>query len=100
MSRTGGKPDREAEHLFDQFEIGLSLAIADQDPKNAAALEMLGCALTRVGRYDEALRIDQELARLRPKDATVHYNLACSHSLLDNMDEPWVFRSQNRVRGF
>ena len=87
MSRKAGKQDREADHLFDQFEIGLGLAVADQDPKNAPALEMLGCALTRVGRYDEALRIDQELAVLRPKDATVHYNLACSHSLLDNMDE-------------
>ena len=87
MPRPGGKRDREADLLFDQFEIGLGLAVADQDPRNAAALEMLGCALTRVGRYDEALRIDQELARLRPRDATVHYNLACSYSLLEHLDE-------------
>lgn len=86
-NKGGRKRDREAESLFDQFEIGLGLAISERDPKNAPALEMLGCALTRVGRYEEALRIDQELARLRPRDATVRYNLACSHSLLENMDE-------------
>jgi tetratricopeptide (TPR) repeat protein len=47
---------------------------------------MLGQALTRVGRHNEALEADLRLADLRPKDPVAFYNLACSYSNLENLD--------------
>ena len=37
--------------------------------------------------YKEGLELDKKLAELLPNDAMVHYNLACSYSLLGNLDE-------------
>ena len=45
------------------------------------ALQILGDDYTRRGRFTDGLKLDEELARLRPDDALVHYNLACSYSL-------------------
>lgn len=72
--------------LFDEFEIGLARAAAESNPANAMALQMLGGALTRARRHHEALDVDLRLAGLRPKDAIVQYNLACSYSLLKDVD--------------
>ena len=43
--------------------------------------------LTRLGRYDEGLQVDQRLVRLEPEEPIVHYNLACSLSLLGRIDD-------------
>ena len=37
--------------------------------------------------YEKGLQIDQQLAKMRPDDALVHYNLACSYSLLNRIGE-------------
>jgi hypothetical protein len=34
-----------------------------------------------------SLTVDEQLAKLRPNDATVLYNLACSYSLTDRLEE-------------
>jgi tetratricopeptide (TPR) repeat protein len=75
-----------AASIFDEFEIGLSRALAEADARNARALEMLGQALTRAGRHQEALQADLRLSVLRPKDPVAYYNLACSYSNLRNLD--------------
>jgi tetratricopeptide (TPR) repeat protein len=80
------REDHRARVLFSNFEVGLSRAVLDSNPRNARALEMLGQALTRVGRHNEALEADLKLADLRPKDPVAFYNLACSYSNLDNLD--------------
>jgi len=41
---------------------------------------------TRRDRYEDGLRIDERLARMRPQDPMVHYNLACSYSLTQQCD--------------
>jgi hypothetical protein len=41
---------------------------------------------TRHGRYIEGLMIDERLSRLRPGDSVVHYNLACSYSLTEQIE--------------
>ena len=83
-------PRRQDDHrsriLFSDFEVGLSRAVLDSNPRHARALEMLGQALTRVGRHNEALDADLRLASLRPKDPVAFYNLACSYSNLENLD--------------
>jgi tetratricopeptide (TPR) repeat protein len=50
------------------------------------ALQILGDDYTRRGRYVEGLKIDERLCKLRPDDALVHYNLACSYSLTVQLD--------------
>jgi tetratricopeptide (TPR) repeat protein len=55
--------------------------------ENLAALVELGAVLTRLGRYDEGLLVDQRLVRLEPEEPIVHYNLACSLSLLGRTDD-------------
>lgn len=42
---------------------------------------------TKAGRYEEGLAIDEQLSSLKSEDPIVHYNLACSYSLLNRVDE-------------
>ncbi len=75
-----------AKELFNTFEIGLSRAILEGDPRNTDALMMLGHALTRSGRHRDALGVDLRLIGLRPSDPVVFYNLACSYSQVEDLD--------------
>jgi predicted Zn-dependent protease len=45
----------------------------------------LGEIYTKKGRYAEGLRVDKRLSKLRPQNPIVHYNLACSLSLLEDI---------------
>lgn len=78
--------DARARSILSSFQVGLSKAVLESNPKDVRALEMLGQALTRSGKHDEALEADLRLAGLRPKDPIAFYNLACSYSHLDNLD--------------
>jgi tetratricopeptide (TPR) repeat protein len=78
--------DARARSILSTFEVGLSRAVLESNPQDVRALEMLGQALTRAGRHDEALEADLRLAGLRPKDPVAFYNLACSYSHLENLD--------------
>ena len=69
------------------FEISFYEKILQENPDFVDALIALGDTYTRRGRYEEGLKVDQRLARLKPDDPVVHYNLACSYSLL-KMAEP------------
>ncbi len=57
-----------------------------REPDYVDALQLLGDHYTQRGRYVEGLQVDERLARLRPDDALVFYNLACSYSLTDQFD--------------
>ncbi len=57
-----------------------------RDPGYVDALQLLGDHYTQRGRYAEGLKVDEGLARLRPADALVFYNLACSYSLTEQFD--------------
>jgi tetratricopeptide (TPR) repeat protein len=73
--------------IADEFQIGILEAALKGDEDNFNVLFELGNTYTRVGRYEDGLRIDLKLTRLRPEDPVVHYNLACSLSLLSRIDE-------------
>ncbi len=64
------------------FEISFYENLLKDNPDYIEALVALGDAYTRRERYEDGLKIDQRLARLRPDDPLIHYNLACSYSLL------------------
>ena len=48
---------------------------------------LLGEAYTRRGWYEKGLQLDLRLTQLRTHDAVAWYNLACSYSLLNRMEE-------------
>jgi tetratricopeptide (TPR) repeat protein len=80
------------------LEIVFLEGIVRRDPAYVEALQILGDDYTRRGRYVEGLNIDQRLTRLRPEDAVVHYNLACSYSLTDQID--LAFQALHAAIGF
>ena len=68
-------------------EISFLEGIVRRDSDYVEALQILGDAFTRRGEFPEGLKVDEQLARLRPDDALVHYNLACSYSLTEQVDQ-------------
>lgn len=56
-------------------------------PNSVDVLRVLGHLYTEMGLYSHGLNVDRRLVRLLPADPTVHYNLACSCSLLHMTDE-------------
>ena len=68
------------------FEISFYEKLLKKNPDFVNALIALAEAYTRIGRYKEGLKIDQRLVELKPDDPIVHYNLACSYSLLKMAD--------------
>jgi tetratricopeptide (TPR) repeat protein len=71
--------DLDQEILFFEGLVG-------RDDNYVEALQILGDDYTSRGRYAEGLKIDERLAKLRPDDSLVHYNLACSYSLTEQLD--------------
>ena len=68
------------------FEIQFYEELLARNPNFIQALSCLGEAYTRQGLYGNGLKIDQRLAALKPHDPTIHYNLACSLSLVGQVD--------------
>src|SRR6267143_3396335 len=68
------------------IEIGFIEGVVHRDPHYVEALQILGDDYTRRGKFENGLRIDEQLARLRPDDPTVLYNLACSYALVDQLE--------------
>ncbi len=81
------KLKKQLKALGDDFHIGILKAAASGNPGNFGILFELGNAYTHTGQYEDGLRIDRELIKLRPEDPVVRYNLACSLSLLGQLDE-------------
>ena len=74
------KATRQELRDMDQ-EILFLEGLVRRDENYVEALQILGDDYTRRDRHAEGLKIDERLCKLRPDDALVHYNLACSYSL-------------------
>jgi len=72
------------------FEIRFFEGIAHHDPDFIEALQILGDAYTKTGQWEKGLKIDERLARLCPDNSLVFYNLACSYSLLKQVEEAFA----------
>lgn len=79
------KPTREELRNLDQ-EIQFMEGLTRRDSCYIEALQILGDDYTRRGRFADGLRIDERLCKLRPESPSVHYNLACSYSLMEQLD--------------
>ena len=71
------------------FEIMFYNGLLEKNPNFAEALIALGELYTNIGMYKEGLIVDEKLVQLRPSDPVVHYNLACSYSLMNDVDKAY-----------
>ncbi|MBU6391189.1 MAG: tetratricopeptide repeat protein [Planctomycetes bacterium] len=69
-----------------EFTIWFFENIIEKNPNYVDCLMYLGNVYTANGMYEKGLMVDQKLSLLRPKDPMVHYNLACSYTLLKKID--------------
>jgi len=69
-----------------EFEIQFIEGILQRVPDFIQALTVLGDLYTKKGLYQKGLEIDLKLSSLRPDDPYILYNLACSYSLLKQID--------------
>lgn len=65
------------------FEIVFYENILKETPHFIEALSAIGDLYTRAGLWQKGLEVDIKLSHLRPEDAIVYYNLACSYALLN-----------------
>ncbi len=70
-----------------ELEIQFLERILERDPAHEDALRILGHVYTAVGQHEKGLEIDKRLVRLCPSDPAAFYNLACSLSLLGQLDK-------------
>src|SRR5690242_16255842 len=75
---------RESKDL--DIKIQFMEGIVRRDPAYVEALQLLGDHYTQRGRFDEGLKVDEQLSRLEPTNPLVFYNLACSYSLIGQVD--------------
>lgn len=68
------------------IEIEFLEGIVRRDPAYVDALQLLGDDYTKRGKYLAGLKVDKNLAVLRPRDPLVFYNLACSLCLTKEYD--------------
>ena len=72
-----------------KFEMAFYENVLKFSPDFIEALAVLAELYTKEGLVEKGLELDRRLARLRPNDAVVQYNLACSLSLTG--DVPGAF---------
>ena len=77
-----GKEKRELD-----IEIEFLSGLIERDPEYVEALQLLGDDFTKRGQFNDGLKIDEQLSRLLPEDSMVFYNLACSYSLTDRIND-------------
>ena len=75
---------RESRDL--DVKIQFMEGIVRRDPEYIEALQLLGDHYTQRGKYQQGLKVDEQLSRLEPRNPLVFYNLACSYSLTGEVD--------------
>jgi tetratricopeptide (TPR) repeat protein len=84
------------EHKRDlDFETRFYESVLRRDRSYVDVIELLGGLYTKQGRVAEGLKMDRRLVRLQPRNATAHYNLACS--LVLSKRKPDALRSLHRA---
>lgn len=70
-----------------EFEINFYEKILEERPNFIEALKMLAQLYTLTGQYNKGLELDKRLAQLLVCDPIIFYNLACSYSLMGDIDK-------------
>ncbi len=91
MTEKSFKPEKTVRKALDtegiRFDIGIYEYLNEKIPEDIETMSALAEAYTRSGRLDAGLQIDLKLIELDPNNPIVHYNLACSYSLLNRAEE-------------
>ena len=66
----------------DLVELEFLETVVRRIPKDVAVWKALADLYTRVGRYEDGLRLDRKLSRACPDEPLVWYNLGCSLALV------------------
>jgi tetratricopeptide (TPR) repeat protein len=74
------------EKVHQDFEGDFYRKALEYEPENVDILVFLGDAFAKRGQIEDGLEIDKRLVRVCPTEPTYFYNLACSHSLLNQID--------------
>jgi predicted Zn-dependent protease len=77
--------DRKAKER--EVELAFLEGVHRRLPEHLLVLESLGHLYTAAGRIEDGLRADLDLTARCPEVPLHWYNLACSHSLLGQLDE-------------
>ena len=86
--------------IDDEFEIWFLEGVLEIYPAYAECLMFLGNLYTANGMYEEGLKVDVKLSKLKPCDSAVHYNLACSYSLLGSVNKALESLGKSIVLGY
>ena len=81
------KKNSESNQNKMNFEIKFFEKLIEEKTDFVDALIPLAEAYTKAGDYGRGLTVDKRLSKLRPDDAIVHYNLACSFSLTGKINK-------------
>ena len=99
-------PAETAEELGLRFQAGLyESAIRNTRWTQASHTEIellvsLGNIYSRLDLFREGLLVDKRLVELCPNEPKFHYNLACSHSLLGEIDQAFEALSEAVSLGY
>ena len=69
-----------------EFEVKFFDAILSRNENHVDTLRQQVELLSRLGRHQRALELDRRLVRLAPEDVVARYNLACSLSMVGEVD--------------
>lgn len=69
------------------FEAEFCLAVLKKRPYQFETLQAAANSLTALGYYQDGLLYDKRLEEMRPNDALIVYNLACSLSLVGRVED-------------
>ncbi len=76
----------EFQKTDEEFIIWFLEGVLENYPTYVECLMYLGNEYTAMGMYEKGLKIDLKLIRLKPDDSMIHYNLACSYSLMGRIN--------------
>lgn len=82
------------------FEIAFYENVLRRSPRFIEAMVALAELYTKEGLYDKGLDLDRRLAVLRPDDAVIQYNLACSLSLKGDVPAAFTAMKCALVNGY
>ena len=69
-----------------RVELEFLESLRKRIPHHTPTLEALGHMYTREGLYEEGLRVDLDITRLKPQEPEAWYNLACSYAMVGLKD--------------
>jgi tetratricopeptide (TPR) repeat protein len=93
--------DRDtARSLSDEFQILFLKSVVEIDPENIEVLIQLGDLYAKLNCIDESLGVDLKLVSLCPEEKVFHYNLACTYSVLEDLDSALLALEKALLLGY